>query len=202
MSDHFEYWFFPKLERHEVAEAKSRVLEAFWSHGLLERTNNPERVLGGKEAYGPTPKLASLFTRADNLGLMDINLATCGMEVCEGFGFKGWELNEIENLICPNCAKQQKLEDLPIYDAIDEFHTDGIIPLIACPICQASQDVRGWESDPRLTFTYLGFAFWNWVPLKGYESDGINPAGVWSFDIPEMMKNAAQSPIHLSHGRL
>jgi len=202
VSDHFEYWFFPELERTDVPAAKLRVLEAFWSRDLLEQENNPELVLGGKEAYGPTPKLASLFTRADNLGLMDITLVTRGMEVCEGFGFKGWELNEIETLSCPKCGVIQKLDELPIYPAIDIFHEQGKIPDILCPLCKASSDVRGWKSEPRLTFTYLGFAFWNWVPLMGYESDGLNPAGIWSFDIPKMMAEAAKSPIAMSYGRL
>jgi len=121
LSDHFEYWFFPELDLKDVSAAKLRVLESFWSKGLLERKNNPELVLGGKEAYGPTSKLASLFTRADNLGLMDITLVTRGMEVCEGFGFKGWELNEIETLSCPKCEVIQKLDELPIYPAIDIF---------------------------------------------------------------------------------
>jgi len=202
LSDFYEYWFFPELERDEVSAAKGRILKAFWSRGLLGTNNNPDLILGDGEAYGPTPKLALLFTRADNLGLMDLTLSTRGMEVCEGFGFKGYELDEIESVKCPQCDVSQKMDDVPVFPAIEEFHESGNIPSIFCPLCNASSDVRGWESDPRLTFTYLGFAFWNWVPLMGYDSDGSNPAGIWSLDIPKLMVDAAQSPISFSYGRI
>lgn len=196
MSDHFEYWFFPKLEKHEVAEAKLKRLNNFWSRGLLNKTNDPDSVLGGTEAYRPTAKLASLYNAKNNHFSMSLDLETCGMEVCEGFGFKGWELNEIERLACPNCRRESDLETIALYDAIDEFHQSGIIPSMHCPRCGTAPSAKDWKSEPRLTFTYLGFAFWNWPPLKS-ESDGK-----WSLDLPDMMHELVQSPIAYSYGRL
>jgi len=199
----YEYWFFPELERDEVAGAKSRVLEAFWSRGLLEKNNDPDLVLGGKEAYGPTPKLAALFSEGDEVDSIDNFSLTRGMEVCEGFGFRGLELNIIDSVICPECDGAQEIRELPVlFSAIEIFGKSGKIPGILCPLCETSSDARSWKSDPRLTFTYLGFAFWNWRSLAGYPSRDWRPAGIWSFDIPKMMAEAAQSPIAFSYGRL
>jgi hypothetical protein len=133
---------------------------------------------------------------------MDINLATCGMEVCEGFGFKGWELNDIDKALCPACHKSQPLESFGIFEAIEKFHETEIIPNISCKDCGLSQDVRKIESEPKLTFTYLGFAFWNWPPLNGFPADEYNSAGIWQIDIPALMENLAQSPISYSYGRV
>jgi len=127
---------------------------------------------------------------------------TRGMEVCVGFGFKGWELNEIETLTCPDCAKPQEIDNLSLYEAIDQFHDSGVIPPMSCPLCNVSCDIRAWASKPRLTFTYLGFAFWNWPPLTGVPADEFNSAGEWSLNIPKLMSDAVGNPIAFSAGRL
>ncbi|MEP4052710.1 MAG: hypothetical protein ABJN22_10745 [Litorimonas sp.] len=133
---------------------------------------------------------------------MDISYEIRGMEVCEGFGFQGWELNEIKGFSCPKCDVSHEMENFPISAEITKFHESGKIPDIRCPICDALSDARLWKSDPPLTFTYLGFAFWNWMPLKGYDAKLSYPPGIWSLDIPKMMEDAAESPIAFSHGRL
>ena len=46
MSDSFEYWFFPELEREGASKAKENILRGFWKRGLIETENNPDLVLG------------------------------------------------------------------------------------------------------------------------------------------------------------
>lgn len=202
MSDLYEYWFFPELEKNEVAAAKKRVLNVFWREGWLEKKNDPESVLGGGEAYAPTETLASLYSLPDKLGGVPLSLCTRGVEVCEDFGFQGHELNEIEAVSCPKCAYSHKLEASPIIPAINDFHESETIPHVTCSSCQTNTDVRSWITSPRLTFTYLGFSFWNWPSLIDRPADGLRPSGIWKINIPKLMETAAKSPITWSNGRI
>jgi len=202
LSDGYEYWFFPELDRKDVGVAKLRVLTTFWDKGWLAQENQPDLTLGGIEAYAPTEKLASLFSLEDRLGGVTLTMRTRGFEVCEGFGFKGWELNEIEQIKCPNCASSHDINDLNIYEMIDVFKENCVIPTVACPSCELTFKPAAWISEPRLSFTYLGFAFWNQPTLLGWPSDGLNPAGEWALDLPQFMSNLVGSPIYRSFGRI
>jgi len=202
VSDSFEYWFFPELEREEAAKAKQNILQGFWKRGLIETENNPELVLGDvDEVYGPTEKLAALYSKPDRFGGVSLSLWTRGMGVHEGFAFDGFELSYIEKVVCSECQTSQPVKATGLIGAMETFYNTQIIPEIKCKVCGVLQDARRWQSEPRLSFSYLGFKFWNWPPLKGEK--GINeydPPGVWKVDIPNLMEELAQSPVSFLYG--
>jgi len=206
VSDSFEYWYFPELEREEAAKAKQNILQGFWERELIETENNPELVLGyADEVYGPTEKLAALYSESGHSGGVSLSQWTRGMGVHEGCALNGFEFTYIENIICPGCKTSKPFKETGLIDAMEIFHKTHIIPEIKCEVCGGLHDARRWrsephdkrwQSEPRFTFCYLGFTFWNWSPLKGVE--GVNeydPSGVWKIDIPNLMEELAQSPI-------
>lgn len=158
MSDSFEYWFFPELEREEAAKAKQNILQGFWKRGLIETENNPELVLGDvDEVYGPTEKLAALYSKPDRFGGVSLSLWTRGMGVHEGFAFDGFELSYIEKVVCSECQTSQPVKATGLIGAMETFYNTQIIPEIKCKVCGVLQDARRWQSEPRLSFSYLGF---------------------------------------------
>ena len=210
MSDSFEDWFFPELEREGASKAKENILRGFWKRGLIETENNPDLVLGHvDEAYGPTEKLAALYSKPDGLGGVSLSLWTRGMGVHEGFALDGFELSYMEKIICPGCQTSNSFKETGLIEAMEIFHKTQIIPEIKCPVCGDLHDARHWrgelhdkrwQSEPQFTFCYLGFKFWNWPPLKGLEGSEYDPPGVWKVDIPNLMEELAQSPVSFLYG--
>ena len=64
----------------------------------------------------------------------------------------------LESAVCPQCG-----EDIveQFYDMTEQWFTDEGNPLIPCPSCGKSSDIREYILDPPWGFCQIGFVFWN-----------------------------------------
>ncbi len=200
MSDHYDFWFFPTVPKNEAGAVKARVLGALWENQIVEMEQDPQTTLGEGDSYAPTEGLANAYSDPNANGSSSwTKLLTRGLEVIEGFGFQGMEINLIETVTCPGCG-EIPIEELTeaILKAAAQFHDTGIIPEITCQ-CGSKVHATELRSTPELTFTYVGFNFWNWPPLDAKQTP---LSSGWQTDIPKMMADAAGYPIRHSWGRI
>jgi hypothetical protein len=68
-------------------------------------------------------------------------------------------------LVCVACA--DRFEPTEQWgEAIDEWHKNKGVGMLACPSCGHTQPITDWLHDPPWGFGNLGFKFWNWPPLR------------------------------------
>lgn len=208
MGTYLQSVMFPSLERDQVAGARDRVLGALVDGGLIEdRPANPgDDDLSTHDYAAAYPPARSLngFLHADLRKMNRIELggqpAAGVLGIREGFclntlAFNG--LAEYGIATCPDCRadiEYQDADDLAC-KAATVFWETGAIPAAECPRCKGHGDIRRWEFNEPLGFTYLAFEFWNWPDFR-------HPAN-WTIDIPAIMSRAAGGiPVGIGGGKL
>jgi hypothetical protein len=196
MGDSFSSVFLPDLEPSEVAGAHGRVMDALLRAKIIAADQDPAAVLSPENctsAHRPGPAFCDLHDDRRYME-MTLTLHTNGMAASVGAAWNVYEIQYIEAITCPACKAVQDDNVIGFVGANVMDLIDGkVMPHLTCPACHVASDARQWAGIEPLGLSYLGYTFWNWMPV---DADG------WRVDIPGLIAQAAGSRVYVGGGKL